>query len=147
MPDDKSYKPLIKELLREALGVHTCDRRSTRSHITKTFPHVRFEEGFSEEDELWEADYREPRSARGYRLAQFLDDVFSTDGHVFVSMTSHSGAIASILGVLGHREFALETGGVIPVFVKAERVEGERVKPPKEPSDTPPMCKEPPIDL
>ncbi|CAO2650114.1 Nn.00g014060.m01.CDS01 [Neocucurbitaria sp. VM-36] len=144
LPPGKEYKPLIKELLREALGVHTCDRRSPKSIIAQNFPHVIFEPDFAEEDELWEADYREPSTARRYRLAQLLDDVFENDGNVFVSLTAHSGAIGSILEVLGHREFALETGGVIPVLVRAERVERERVKPPKEPSAAPPMCDGPP---
>jgi broad specificity phosphatase PhoE len=138
------YVPYIKELVREALGVHTCDKRSTKSHIENAFPHLTFEPGFSEEDELWEKDYREPVSARNYRLATFLDDVFGNDEGVFLSMTSHSGAIASMLEVLGHRRFRLETGGVIPVVVKAERVEGARDVPEKEPSDAPPMCDEPP---
>jgi broad specificity phosphatase PhoE len=144
LPGDKPYKPLIKELLREALGVHTCDRRATASHIKETFPHVTLEPGFSEADLLWEADYREPRGPRKYRLAQLLDDVFAHDDGVFLSFTSHSGAIVSILQAIDHRLFALETGGVIPVFVKAEKVSGERVKPPKEPSSAPPPCKEPP---
>jgi broad specificity phosphatase PhoE len=144
LPQDKPYKPLIKELLREALGVHTCDRRSTRNHISSTFSHVAFEPGFSDADLLWEADYREPDSARRYRLNQFLDDVFASDENVFLSMTSHSGAIASILEAIGHRKFALKTGGVVPVFVKAVRVEGERGVPEKEPSAAPPLCDGPP---
>lgn len=45
---------------------------------------------------------------------------------------------------VGHRRFALETGGVIPVVVRAEKVEGKRVKPPKEPSEGPPICDGPP---
>lgn len=138
------YKPYIKELLREALGVHTCDRRSTRTQIEEAFPHVTFEPGFEDADPLWEADYREPRSARRYRLATFLDDVFANDQGVFLSFTSHSGAIASILEAVGHREFKLETGGVIPVVLKAERVQGKRKVPPKEPSEAPPMCDGPP---
>jgi broad specificity phosphatase PhoE len=145
LPKDRAYKPYIKELCREALGIHTCDRRSTKSHIEATFPHVAFESDFSEPDPLWEADYREPSSARRYRLAQFLDDVWANDGNVFLSLTSHSGAIASVLEVIGHRKFALETGGVIPVVVRAEKVEGRREKPEKAPSDSPPMCKEPPV--
>jgi len=144
LPKDKPYRPYIKELLREALGVHTCDRRSTKTHITNTFPQVSFEPGFEEQDTLWEKDYREPSSARRYRLAMFLDDVFETDGNVWLSLTSHSGAIASILEAVGHRKFALQTGGVIPVVVKAERVDGHREVPPKEPSEGPPVCDEPP---
>ncbi|EMD70147.1 hypothetical protein COCSADRAFT_22288 [Bipolaris sorokiniana ND90Pr] len=147
LPASAPYKPLIKELLREALGVHTCDRRSTRSEIQAAHRHLTFEPGFAEEDELWLADYREPRSARNYRLAVLLDEVFEGDEGVVVSMTSHSGAIGSLLVGLGHREFALETGGVIPVFVKGERVQGKRPVPPKEPSDAPPLCPEPPVDM
>ncbi|KAF2005972.1 phosphoglycerate mutase-like protein [Amniculicola lignicola CBS 123094] len=143
-PEDRPYKPFVKELVREALGVHTCDRRSNASHITKAFPHITLENNFSEPDPLWESDYREPRSARKYRLETFLDDVFENDRGKFLSFTSHSGAIASILEGVGHRTFALQTGGVIPVFVKAERVDGERVKPPKEPSEGPEPCEEPP---
>jgi hypothetical protein len=59
-------------------------------------------------------------------------------------MTSHSGAIASILEAVGHRKFALETGGVVPVFVNAVRVEGRREVPVKEPSAGPPLCDGPP---
>lgn len=144
LPKGKEYNPYIKELLREALGVHTCDRRSTKSHLTSTFPHIAFEPNFSEPDPLWEADYREPRSARRYRLATFLDDVFANDEGVFLSFTSHSGAIASILEAVGHRTFRLETGGVIPVVLKAEKVSGRREAPEKEPSEAPPMCDGPP---
>lgn len=60
LPQGKEYRPLIKELLREALGIHTCDKRSKKSEIENAFPHLTFEEGFSEEDKLWEVDYREP---------------------------------------------------------------------------------------
>ncbi|USP78943.1 hypothetical protein yc1106_06217 [Curvularia clavata] len=144
LPASKPYKPLIKELLREALGVHTCDRRSTASHLRSTYPHLTFEPGFSNQDVLWQADYREPRSAREYRLKMLLDEVFERDEGVFLSFTSHSGAIGAVLRGVGHRNFALETGGVIPVFLKAERVQGKREVPPKEPSDAPPLCPEPP---
>ncbi|KAJ4404279.1 putative phosphoglycerate mutase pmu1 [Didymella pomorum] len=146
LPADKPYKPYVVELLREALGVHTCDRRSNLSQISSAFPHADFEPGFSDPDTLWEKDYREPASARRYRLATLLDDIFAGDENTFLSLTSHSGAIASILEAVGHRAFRLETGGVIPVFLKAERVEGKREVPPKEPSEAPPMCDGPPED-
>ncbi|KAF2260925.1 phosphoglycerate mutase-like protein [Lojkania enalia] len=144
LPEDRRYDPIGKELLREAIGVHTCDRRSTASHIRKTFSHVKLEHGFSEEDTLWTADYREPASARKYRLEQLLDDIFESDGNVFLSLTSHSGAIGSILEAIGHRPFGLETGGVIPTVVRAEKVHGERAKPPHEPSEGPLPCASPP---
>ncbi|KAI8930910.1 hypothetical protein NX059_011925 [Plenodomus lindquistii] len=141
LPHSRPYTPLIKELLREALGIHTCDRRSPLSVLQAAYPHLTFEPGFSEQDLLWQPDYREPRSARRYRLAMFLDDVWEHDGGIWISMTAHSGAIASVLEVLGHREFRLETGGVIPVVVRGRRVVGQREVPPWEPSEGP-DCKE-----
>jgi hypothetical protein len=39
-------------------------------------------------------------------------------------MTSHSGAIGGALRALGHREFGLQTGGIIPVLVEAKKVDG-----------------------
>lgn len=127
--------------------MHTCDRRSTASEILSSFPHVKLEPGFSEPDPLWDPDHREPRSARKHRLSQLLDDIFENDSGVFLSLTSHSGAIGSILEAVGHREFALQTGGVIPVLVRATRVEGEREHPPKDPGKGPPACREPPAGL
>lgn len=143
LPEGKEYKPVVKELLREAIGIHTCDRRSTKSEIMEAFPHLVFEEGFAEEDGLWDAGRREPEGARRYRLSQLLDDVFGHDDNIFLSLTAHSGAIGSILEAIGHRKFALETGGVIPVLVKAKRMEGERKKPEKEVWEGPPKCEEP----
>lgn len=123
--------------------MHTCDRRGSASYIRSTFPSVTLEDGFAEEDPLWTSDFREPRLARRYRLAQLLDDVFAHDDGVFLSFTGHSGAIGSILEAIGHRNFALETGGVIPVFIRSERVDGGRPKPPDEPSADPPSCPTP----
>jgi broad specificity phosphatase PhoE len=143
LPPEREYKPVVKELAREALGIHTCDRRSPRSTIASAFPHVAFEPGFSEADLLWESDYREPPDARRYRLARFLDQVWASND-VVVSVTSHSGAIASVLEEVGHRRFALETGGVVPVVVRGERVEGKRRRPERGPSDAPEMCDGPP---
>lgn len=144
LPPSRPYKPYIVEIHRETLGIHTCDRRSDKSVIASAFPHVTFEDGFVEPDPLWEADYREPTSARRYRLGVMLDEVFDADENLWISFTNHSGAITSLLEVMGHRTFALETGGVIPVFVKAVRKEGKREAPVKEPSDAPPMCDGPP---
>lgn len=73
-------------------------------------------------------------------MSQLLDDIFENDDGVFLSLTSHSGAIGSILEAIGHRQFALQTGGVIPVLMRAKRVDGPREKPPKEPSEGPPAC-------
>lgn len=135
-----AFKPVVKELLREAIGIHTCDRRRPASYIRETFPSYTLEVDFAEIDPLWTEDYREPRSARKVRMTELLDDIFTNDESTFISFTSHSGAIGSLLEALGHREFGLETGGVIPVLVKAETVNGERKQPTIEPSETAPSC-------
>lgn len=75
----------------------------------------------AEEDELWSATHRETNDEIDVRMKSLLDDVFGSDGATFISFTSHSGAIGSLLRVLGHREFRLLTGGVVPVLVRAER--------------------------
>jgi hypothetical protein len=103
------------------MGLHTCDKRSAASVIAAEYPEYTIEPGFTEADELWDVKTRESDQDRDARLRRFLDDVFATDENVFVSMTAHSGAISSILEVVGHRRFPLATGGVIPVVVVAEK--------------------------
>lgn len=110
------------QLLRETNGEHTCDRRSTLTYIRDEFPTYTIEQGFSEQDQLWRADWRESHAEHVVRMRELLADVFEHDASTFVSFTSHSGSIASLLDAVGHREFRLPTGGVIPVFVKAVRV-------------------------
>ncbi|KAF2817464.1 phosphoglycerate mutase family protein [Mytilinidion resinicola] len=140
LPQELPFKPVVKELLREAIGVHTCDRRSSATFIRDSYPFLTIEDGFAETDPLWTVDLREPSSARRVRMTALLDDVFATDENTFISFTSHSGAIRSLLEAVSHRSFGLETGGVIPVFVKAQTVRGERKTPDPEPSGTPPSC-------
>lgn len=104
------------------MGQHTCDRRSSATAIAAEYPEYRFEDGFDEEDLLWDPKIRESNEDRNKRLRRLLDDIFSTDESTYVSLTAHSGAITSILEVLGHRKFALATGAVIPILVKAEKL-------------------------
>lgn len=122
LPVDKPFKPIIKELLRETNGVHTCDRRSSRTVIHNTMPEWRIEPGFSEDDLLWSADHRETHDEHDIRTTTLLSEIFDRDPSLYVSLTSHSGAIASKLRVVKHREFRLPTGGMIPVLVKATKV-------------------------
>ena len=51
-----------------------------------------------------------------------LDQVFASDPASVISITTHSGEAASLLRVLGHIPFSLNTGAIIPVLVKAETV-------------------------
>ncbi|KAF9894529.1 hypothetical protein FE257_006414 [Aspergillus nanangensis] len=134
------FRPVIKELLRETIGLHTCDMRSSKSTIEEEYPLYRFEPGFADEDPLFDADLRESNSARDNRLRDWLFDVLGHDKNTFISLTAHSGAITSLLKVLGHRQFPLQTGGVIPVLVKVEKVKGPAPVMEVDPPTTAPEC-------
>lgn len=51
----------------------------------------------------------------------------------------------SLLEVLGHRRFPLNTGAMIPVLVKVERVKGEAPPMEIDPPTTVPECKGDPL--
>ncbi|KAF2138576.1 uncharacterized protein K452DRAFT_233920 [Aplosporella prunicola CBS 121167] len=140
LPEDSPFSPTVKELLRETIGIHTCDRRSSRTWIAENYPAWEIEKGFAEEDPLWKADVRESSSAQVLRLKTLLDDIFAHDPNDVVSLTSHSGSIRALLAAVGHREFSLATGGVIPVLVRAETVEGAPPNRTVEPGTGPPTC-------
>lgn len=58
-------------------------------------------------------------------MKNLLDDIFTNDDSTYISFTTHSGSIASVLRVIGHREFRIPTGAVIPVLIKAEMSHAE----------------------
>ncbi|KAL9621277.1 MAG: hypothetical protein Q9160_004298 [Pyrenula sp. 1 TL-2023] len=97
LPRDHPFVPEVKELLREGISGHTCDRRSSKTYIQENFPAYRIEPGFAENDLLWEALHGEPSTDQDIRSKTVLDDVFSSDRSSYISITSHSGEIASIL--------------------------------------------------
>jgi hypothetical protein len=86
------------------------------------------------------SDVRESNSHLDARVKTFLDDVFTHDDDTFISFTSHSGAIGGILRVLGHITFSLQTGGVIPVLVKAETIQGSQSSRSIAPGTPAPTC-------
>ena len=143
---NKEYKPkVVKELLRENNGIHTCDRRSTKTEIQERWPEYHIEKGFTEKDELWRADVRETRVSHETRMRKLLEDVFAQDESTWISMTAHGGTIKMILEAVGHREFVLQTGGVIPLLVKVEEVEEKRPEDKTEPWQPKPECKGNPL--
>jgi hypothetical protein len=89
--------PQVKELFRETISGHTCDRRGSKTYIHSAFPSYTFEAGFAENDTLWEALHGETDTDQDIRSKKVLDDVFLTDSSTYISITSHSGEIASIL--------------------------------------------------
>ncbi|KAH7402829.1 histidine phosphatase superfamily [Pyrenochaeta sp. MPI-SDFR-AT-0127] len=125
LPRTSPFVPTIKEYLREGISAHTCDRRSSRTFIHKNFPTFKFEKGFPEQDPYWTELFAEPRVNQDARSKAVLDDIFSNDSNTYISITSHSGEIGSLLRVLGHRAFSLSTGSAIPVLVKATTSNGD----------------------
>ena len=99
---------------------HTCDRRSNKTFIETLFPSFTFEPNFPENDPFWSGIVAETSAAQDSRSKRVLDDLFAHDANSWLSITSHSGEIRSLLRVLGHREFSLGTGAVIPVLVEAK---------------------------
>ncbi|KAJ7690609.1 histidine phosphatase superfamily [Mycena olivaceomarginata] len=91
-------------------------REETRS------PHFDIEAGFTEEDELWDADVRETAAHAVLRAESVLDRIFREDTNTLVvSITAHGGIINGFLRALGRSRYALPTGGVVPVVVKATK--------------------------
>ena len=113
----------VFEDLREVYGVHTCDRRSTRSYLSRRFHNIKFESGFSEEDRLWRKQEREPRSHTQQRALRALGSIFSrecngADKHGRVlSITSHSGLLMILLEAIGHKVDSIPLAGVVPLVV------------------------------
>ncbi|SMR48012.1 unnamed protein product [Zymoseptoria tritici ST99CH_3D1] len=114
------FKPTVKEFLREGISIHTCDHRSNLSTIAQSYPFYTLDPSLTEVDQLWNGVTAEDDTAHKKRMLALLDDVFTNDDHTWISFTSHSGTIATLLSVLGHQPFRLSTGAIIPVLIKAE---------------------------
>jgi len=113
-------EPRVKELLRERLTDHTCDRRSTRTWIAENYPDYDIEPSLTEKDELWRGDRWETDEEHVARKQQVLEDIFSTDKNAFLSLTIHSYALAAILAVVGAPAFRVREGTTVALLVKAE---------------------------
>ena len=72
LPAQQPFVPEVKELLREVIGIHTCDRRSSKTCIHTNFPTYRFEPGFAEEDDLWRPGVRETHSVHDVRICPIV---------------------------------------------------------------------------
>lgn len=116
------FRPIVKELLRESLTGHTCDKRSTRSWIAENYPDYVIEEGFSEDDLLFRARWWEPRDEHVVRKQRALEDIWETDPSDMVSLTMHSGAIRAIMRLCEMEEFHVSVGSTLTILVKGERL-------------------------
>ncbi|KOC07811.1 hypothetical protein AFLA70_311g001220 [Aspergillus flavus AF70] len=118
----EQFQPVVKELLRERLTDHTCDKRSTRAWIEGHYPSYLIEPGFSEEDLLWKPDRWESVEEHVARKQKVLEEIFAQDSSSFISMTVHSYAISAILRACGYEEFRVREGSTIALLVRGERV-------------------------
>ncbi|KAH8898241.1 phosphoglycerate mutase [Thozetella sp. PMI_491] len=118
-----AFRPIVKELLRETIIEHTCDRRSSRSWIAENYPDYVIEPGFTEEDELWASHKWETIEDHIKRKQAVLEEIFSTDSNAFIALTIHSGAISAVLGALEHPEFHLQEGTSFAMLIRADKVD------------------------
>ena len=118
-----SKRPIVKEMLRERLGVHTCDQRSSRSWIAENYPSFDIEAGFSEVDVLWNPDRRETLEEHVTRSTELLDDIFDGDYGDYVVLATHSGASRSLFAATGWKKVPVAAGAVYPLFVCAEKLQ------------------------
>ncbi|KAI0769902.1 phosphoglycerate mutase-like protein [Fomes fomentarius] len=121
--DRSSLRVTILENLREENGVHTCDKRSPRRVIVDELkyepPIYSFEDGFTEEDQLWKADTREEKSEVAERAATVFNRIFAQDKETYICITAHSGIINGFLKTMGRPRYSLPTGGVLPLVIEA----------------------------
>jgi hypothetical protein len=57
LPWNRPFIPTVKELFREGISGHTCDRRGNKTYIQDNFPTYVIEKGFSEQDLLWKVSF------------------------------------------------------------------------------------------
>ncbi|KAM0185222.1 hypothetical protein ACHAPI_012263 [Fusarium lateritium] len=124
-PKGKPFVPVVKELLREGISIRTCDHRSNKTYISTLTPEIKFEKGFAEKDPYWTGKKGETGEHQLERTKDVLDDIFTIDNSVWISISSHSGEITKVLQALNHRPFRLATGQIIPVLVRADIVKEE----------------------
>ncbi|ODV81216.1 uncharacterized protein CANTADRAFT_47880 [Suhomyces tanzawaensis NRRL Y-17324] len=121
--DLKKMEPIVTENLRATIGVNTCDKRSLRSEIFDSYHKLGFQMSQSLEpnDIYFKDDHRETTVEQALRINEELHEIFGYENQI-VSITSHSCSIRAQLLALGHREFAVGAGGMVPVFVKGTRI-------------------------
>ena len=120
---------------REEYGLHTCDKRRTRTEIATDFGEsFRFEEGFEEGDVLYNPDKREKRHHVTVRAIKVLDYIFARDDgisehfslnlsqlsdkrNIVISITAHSGFINGLIEAVDHKPVEVQTGGILPMIV------------------------------
>ncbi|KAK4447248.1 histidine phosphatase superfamily [Podospora aff. communis PSN243] len=117
----RNLAPVVKELLRERLTSHTCDKRSTRSWISQHYPGFILEPGFEEADILWQADRVETDWEHRARTQRVFEDIFDHAKSPIIALVTHSYTVSAILEVVGAPHFRVSEGTVFPLLVRAEK--------------------------
>ncbi|KZV90759.1 phosphoglycerate mutase-like protein [Exidia glandulosa HHB12029] len=115
----------VLEDIREKLSGHTCDVRSPiDSTLTSEFPSFDFSSFAYPVDPDPCADLRrETDEDVAARVGRVLDYVFDTERDAqVVSITAHAGWIRGLFDVTGRYRYQLNTGGITPLLVRAEKV-------------------------
>lgn len=116
-------RPVVKEVLRERVTNHTCDRRSDRAALVAAYPECDFEHGFTETDMQWRARPAAAETAEQHRARKqaLLEDIFAYDAAEFVALVSHSYAVTALLAALSEPDFRLGEGAVVALLVRGRR--------------------------
>ncbi|KAF3161275.1 hypothetical protein TWF225_009513 [Orbilia oligospora] len=127
--------PVFVEFLRESFGVDTHNSRRSYTTLKKKYPLFEFEEEFSEFDPLWTSYRDETDSSVLHRAKIFLENLFLRRSEMFIAVATHESVIKAILEAIGHRQFSIPVGHMIPVVIKGSwfltgepRTEVERYK-------------------
>ncbi|KAI0345470.1 phosphoglycerate mutase-like protein [Trametopsis cervina] len=118
---DDGWSVTVLENCREEYGEHTCDKRSSLSHLQSVYPAptYSFESGFSEEDPVWTAEERESKAHVVTRALTVLNTCFADDvDDSYISVVAHGGIINGFLSAVGRPSYPLPTGGILPLVVK-----------------------------
>lgn len=118
---DKRYRPVIKEFLRERLHDQTCNARSSKTWIKEHFPAFEMDKTFTEEDELWTTNPIETNGEHDRRTKALLEDIFENDDAEFIALSMHALSTRSMFRVTGYHEVAIAAGATFPLFVKGTR--------------------------
>ncbi|KAM5353829.1 hypothetical protein ACJ41O_000479 [Fusarium nematophilum] len=119
------FKPIVKELLRERITLHTCDFRRPRRWIAQSYPDYVIEEGFTEEDGFAKEGREEETDGEHVRRKQqALEEIFEdARGKEVVSLTVHSYAIRAIQEAVGARACRTREGTSIALVVRGEEAD------------------------
>lgn len=116
---------VVLEDVREKLTGHTCDIRSPISTVRGLFPSFNYSlyKDVDEEDPWGKRTETDDQVAA--RAERALDYIFDTNPAAqVVSITAHADWIEALFSVTKRRHYLLQTGGITPLLIKAEKVIG-----------------------